>query len=405
MARTPLTLAALATSAVPGLNVLGTRAHTGDGDGEFTSAVLVTDEEDLIIRVPRTSGAEVRQSAELLGLAALAEGAREALPFTVPIPRGITRAGDTRAVVTTFIPGDRVAAEDIESDALLLQPIAEAVAAIHSLPTQLVHQGGLPARSAEDVRTQAMRLVERAAHTHLLPDTVRRRWEHTLASRELWDFAPAVVHGSLTAEQLIVTDDRIVGILGWDALAAGDPAIDLAWLLASGADALDAVLARYAIQRGVTGVRELRARAQFYHQLEVARWLLHGVDTHDSAVIDDAVGMFDRLVDRLTSLGAPVPERSPLSGPEVAQLLDEVPAVGTDPRSETAEYEALDEDRMFHVDTDFIEPLPAGDVDGSAAEPERDAAAVSPRAAEPGAASAAPDEQPTQPIDPLEDPR
>ncbi|MBU3994404.1 MAG: phosphotransferase [Actinobacteria bacterium] len=393
MASTPLTLAALATSAVPGLNVRGTRSHTGDGDGAYSSAVLVTDDGDLIIRVPRTPNAEVRQSAELLGLAALAEGAREELPFAVPFTRGITRAGDTRAVVTTFIEGGRVDAGNVEADALLLQPVAEALAAIHSLPTSLVQQGGLPTRSAQEARVQALRLVERAAQTHLLPETVHRRWLDTLRSTSLWDFAPTVVHGSLTADQLIVTDDQIVGVLGWDALAAGDPATDLAWLLASSGDALDAVLARYSAIRGVTGMRELRARAHFYHQLEVARWLLHGVDTHDSVVVDDAVAMFDRLVDRLDRLGTPIPARSTLSGSEVAQLLDEVPDVPFDPRSETAEYEALDEDRMFHADTDFIEPV-AVPTEGDAREPGE--------TSEPGEAPASSDDQATQPIDPLE---
>lgn len=411
MARTPLTLAALATSAVSGLIVSGTRDHTGDGTGAFASAVLVTDDGELIIRVPRTPGAEVQQSAELLGLAALAEGARGVLPFAVPRTLGITRAGDTRAVVTTFLAGERIDATTIEADALLLQPIAETIAAIHELPVSLVQQGGLPVRSAEEAHAQASRLVERAAETHLLPETVHQRWVETLASAALWDFAPTVVHGALNADQLLIADQNVVGVLGWEALAVGDPAVDLAWLLASGDDTLAAVLARYLALRGAAGARELRARARFYHQLEVARWLLHGVDTHDASVVDDAVGMFDRLVDQLGRLGDPVPERRHMSGSEVAQLLDEVPELPVDARSETAEYEALDEDRMFHVDTDFIEPLP----EPSQGQPGETGAET---AGEPGPAGASPagagasassgateahaDEQATQPIDPLE---
>ncbi len=388
MASTPLTLAALATSAVSGLNVLGTRAHTHDGTGDFSSAVLVTDGGELIVRVPRTPTAEVQQSAELLGLAALAAGARDALPFAVPETLGLTRAGDSRAVVTTFLPGGRVNAEDIAADALLLQPVAEAIAAIHSLPTPLVQQGGLPVRTAEEVRVQAARLVDRATATHLLPETVHQRWLEVLGSAALWDFETTVVHGSMQADQLLVEDDRVVGVLGWDALAVGDPAGDLSWLLASGTETLDTVLARYSTLRGVGGLRELRARAHFFHQLEVAKWLLHGVDTHDSSVIDDAVSMLDTLVDRLGHLGSPVPTRSTLSGVEVERLLDEVPDVVSDPRSETAEYEALDEDRMFGVDGDFIE---TGDTDTDVA---------SEATADTETAAAA--EQPTEPIDPLE---
>ncbi|MFC7765615.1 hypothetical protein [Leucobacter soli] len=106
MSSTPLTLAALATSAVPGLQVVGAREHTLDGEGAFSSAVLLTEDAELIVRVPRISSAEVRQSAEMLGQAALADGARSALPFQAPETLGITRAGETRAVVSTFLPGD-----------------------------------------------------------------------------------------------------------------------------------------------------------------------------------------------------------------------------------------------------------------------------------------------------------
>lgn len=377
MASTPLTLAALATSAVPGLLVFRYREHTGGGDGEFSSAVIVAQDRKLIVRVPRSPSAEVRQSAEMLGVAALADGARVALPFQVPETLGVTRAGDTRAVVSTFIEGGRIENGDLSSDLLLLQPLAEALAAIHRLPSSLVKQAGLTVRSADEVRHEASRLVFRAADTRLLPDTVHARWIETLESNRLWDFEPTVVHGSFDAEKLIIEDDRIVGVLGWDELGVGDPAADLAGLLTAGPEVLEGVLARYAARRSAGSIPELRARALFHHELDVARWLLHGVETHDSAVIDDAVAMLDRLVDRLTRLGRPAPERQPASTEDVEQLLDEVPETPEDPRSETAEYEALDEDRVFAPDADFADEPDEGEDDGDGL-------------------------QPTEPIDPIE---
>lgn len=353
MSSTPLTLAALATSAVPGLEVVATREHSYGGEGSYVAAVLTTPDDELIVRIPRNPAAEVRQSAEMLGLAALAEGARAALPFRVPETRGMTRAGETRAVVSSYLPGGRITADDLESDALLLQPIAEMLSAIHRLPVSLVQQAGLPVRSAADLRKDAARLVERAAETRLLPGTVQARWLDALAATRLWDFAPTVVHGSLDAEQLLIDDDRVVGVLGWDGLSVGDPAIDLSWLLASGIEVFDGVLARYLQEQGTAGGSELRARARFAHELDVARWLLHGVESHDEAVIEDAVSMLDRLVDRLTHLDGPVPMHHPASPADVERLLDEAPEVPDDPRSETAEYDSLDEDRVFASDDDF----------------------------------------------------
>ncbi|MGO1537870.1 MAG: phosphotransferase [Leucobacter sp.] len=399
MASIPLTLAALATSAVPGLVVHGAREHRGNGGGQFTSAVIISDDGESIVRIPRSQNAEVQQSAELLGLAALSDGARTRLPFDVPTSLGMTRSGDTRAVVTTFITGGRVDAADIEAEALLLQPIAEALAAIHELPPSIVHGGGLPVRTAEDVRIQAARLLDRAEATRLLPRTVHSRWTDVLGDTELWDFAPTVIHGALDADQLLITDDQIVGILGWSEFSVGDPATDLSWLLASGSEVLDAVIARYSLQRDAGHLRRFRARATLHHELDVARWLLHGVESHDQEVIDDAVSMLDRLVDRMSTTSYRLPtenlsEAAPLTEAEVEQLLDEVPEV-TDHLSDTAAFEALDEDRVFGVDTDFLEPLP----DESAPIDDSDSADPG-NTAELGEAIG---EQATEPIDPLDD--
>ena len=148
----------------------------------------------------------------------------------------------------------------------------------------------------------------------------------------------------------------MTGVLGWGEFSIGDPASDLAWLLASGPEVFDSVVARYGQQRDTGHRGHLRTRAVLYHELEIARWLMHGLDTRDQSIIDDAVAMLDRLVDRLTSIPEPRTRSAAIGEAEVSQLLDDVPRVD-DGRSDTAEYEALDEDRVFAADTDFIEPL------------------------------------------------
>lgn len=355
MATTPFTLAALATSAVPGLIVTGTRAHTSNSAGAFTSAVLETESGEVIVRVPANPSAEVQQSAELLGIAALADGARAQLPFAIPATLGLTRAGDTRAVVSTFLPGVPALMEQIEADSDLLQHIAEAISAIHGLPSAIVRSGGLPVRDADEVRSNAERLVQRAADTGMLPSTVRARWNDVLDAESIWSFEPTVVHGALGAEQLLTEGSELVGMLGWHELSLGDPAADLNWLLLSDPEIFEALIARYTALRGVSGQQELTIRAKFYHELEVAKWLLHGFESHDQSVVDDAVKMLDRLVDRLSLLGTPLPQRRVLSEHEVERMLDDTPVVEFDARSETAEFESLDEDRAFLTNGDFDE--------------------------------------------------
>lgn len=407
MASIPFTLAALATSAVPGLVVLGVRESLDD-EG-FAAAVVTSEDDELLVRVPRSQAAEVQQSAELLGLAALSDGPRSRLPFAVPRALGMTRAGETRAVVLTLLDGARFTAEDLVDDAILLQPIAEAIAAIHDLPLNVAQQGGLPVRNAQDLRLRATRLIDRATATRLLPETVLQRWEQTVEAAELWDFSPVMVHGSLDAGQMRVEEDRITAVLGWSELSLGDPAADLSWLLAAGSEVLDAVLARYAQIRNTDALSHLRTRAALYHELEVARWLLHGVDSHDQSIIDDAVAMLDRMVGVAGPLGralAASAPRAPMGEAEVSALLAETPEV-VDQLSDTAAYEALDEDRMFGVDTDFVEPLREKDASAEAEEPEgRDSeeSGSEQAAGDSGGSSAGAaddlSEQLTEPIDP-----
>lgn len=396
MATLTLTLAALATSAVPGLVAVAVRPHDSAGD-DYASAVLTTPDDEIVVSVPRTQQAETTQSAAVLGLTALTDGARAELPFAAPRVLGMTRAGDTRAVATTFLSGARFDLPDLQADALLIDSIAETLAAIHDLPRAVAQQGGLVERTARDQRLLMARTVDRAQATRYLPETVHARWTEVLEAAELWDFEPRMVHGSMGTDVLLVADDRVQGVLDWSGLAVGDPASDVAWLCAAGGDVFDAVMSRYARRSGGGDSAALRSRAAFYHELEIAKWLLHGVDTHDTGVIDDAVGMLDRLVDRLSLLEVAVPQRHPVGEAGAIDLLDGTPAV-TDRMSDTAAYEALDEDRMFGFDTDFIEPL----TDDVAAEaPAAEAPGEATGGAASGAETAATDDQLTAPLDDL----
>lgn len=394
MASLPFTLAALATSAVPDLTAVAVRAHNASGS-DFASAILTTVDDEVIVSVPRNPQAETAQSASLLALTALSEGARETLSFAVPRVLGLTRAGETRAVVMTFIPGSRFDVSDLHDDSILIESLAESLAEIHSLPRSVAQQNGLPVRSARDQRLLVTRLVDRAAATRYLPETVHNRWNEVLETAELWDFETRIVHGSLSDETLLIDDDRVTGVLDWSKLAVGDPATDFAWLFAAGEGVYEEVFERYSERVGAGDARALRARAVLYHELEVANWLLHGVESHDQSIVDDAVAMLDRLVDRLSILASEPLQRERLGEAEAIELLDHTPEV-QDRLSDTAAYEALDEDRMFGVDTDFIEPLPAEGGQGEPSDAEADE-----RTAEDAASNtdtANDDEQLTQPI-------
>src|SRR5699024_8314371 len=105
--RSPLALAALATVAIPGLDVVGARELDGTG-GDFEVASL-TDAHGRrgVGRAPTSAVAGAAWEAEVALLGALATSVDEGLlPFQVPRPAGFAPlAGGGRAVVSAELPG------------------------------------------------------------------------------------------------------------------------------------------------------------------------------------------------------------------------------------------------------------------------------------------------------------
>ena len=297
MARPPLTLAALATAAVPGLVVQAVGTHTRRGQGEYDSVRLLADDgRQLLIRAPRSQGAESAQSADLFALRSLTAGIRSRLPFQVPSFIGQAPIDGTRAIVTDFIPGDHRSADELTAGMRLAESVGLAIAAIHSLPTGFVAEAGLPRRTAAESRDEVIALVGRAADTGRLPAALVRRWEEATDDASLWRFEPTVINGALAAESILVDGERVTGVLGWSSLAVGDPARDLHWLLTSRGQSAERALEAYVAGREGGADEHLARRALLCGELELARWLLHGVDARDDAIIEDAVGLLDGLV-------------------------------------------------------------------------------------------------------------
>jgi len=322
MARSHLTLAALATSAVDGLDVAGSQPMGSPG-GDFDAALLTgADGRHWTVRVPRSERAEAEQSADLVALRALSAGVRTRLPFAVSSFAGQVPVDGTRAVVYEFVYGSKRPLASF--DAAYAGSVGEAIAAIHALPTSFVVDAGLPAHSSVDTLRATVALIDRAAATGLIPAALLRRWEAATQESALWQFSPTVVNGSLGSDSFLGAGDAVTGVLGWHALRVGDPARDLAWLAGGGYDVFDAAFAAYSRVRGSVD-RQLRQRTMLLSELEVARWLLHGTDTRSTEIVDDAVQMLSRLADDVQKdLMNPIgPQTMPVLGvDEVERLLE-----------------------------------------------------------------------------------
>ncbi|HEU4849282.1 MAG TPA: phosphotransferase [Terrimesophilobacter sp.] len=302
MARSHLTLAALATAAVQGLDAAGAQPIGSGSHGDFEAALVTgTDGRHWIIRIPTSERAEAEQSADLVALRALSTGIRGRLPFAVSTFAGQTPVSGTRAVVYEFVHGRKAALDDIEPGGEFAASVGRAVAAIHSLPTSFIADAGLPVLSPAEILRANITIMDRASATGLVPGALLGRWEGAAEDSALWQFAPTVINGALSADSLLV-DSRshggeVVGMLGWHGLRVDDPARDLFWILGSNrAGAAETVIDSYQQARGSTD-RQIERRARLYSELELAKWLLHGAQERSTEIVDDAVAMLHGLAD------------------------------------------------------------------------------------------------------------
>lgn len=322
MARSAFTLAALASAAVSGLEV--SRVHALP-DPDYDAAVLGgADGREWLIRVPRTKSADARLRAELAALRALTPGARSRLPFAVPTLAGGEKTGPTFAAVTEHYPGVVVAAGDIpvEPDGLGFR-IGLAIGSVHLLPQTVAADAGLAMSGPAESRRTAIGVLDRARATGLLPLAVESRWEHAIGDSDLWQFQARVV-GGFDADAFVTSGDEVVAVRSWHGLAVGDPAVDLKWAIQTDRVA-DAVFAGYWSAAG-TADRRLRHRAALLSELDLGRWLLHGVESNDTAVVDDAVELLTNLAERVNGdMSARIdnPTAPILTVSEVETLLDE----------------------------------------------------------------------------------
>lgn len=302
MARSPFTLVAAVTAALPGAEVTGARALSAGGDGRFDSAIAtLRDGRELVIRVAEDDEGAVELAEEALALRALTSGAREMLPFAAPVYIGETRIGDARALVTDLLGGFQIDAPDVPAGRGAAWAMGEATAAVHALPASVVRGAGLTVRDAAGVRDELWQVVDRAAATGRVPARLTVRWREAIEDDDLWRFETTVVLGGVESNSFLFEDDpetgpHVTGLIGWKGLAVGDPAVDLAWF-SSAPDAADDVHAAYlrASDRGTD--EALRVRARLHAELEFARWLLHGEALRREDIVDDAAALLESLAD------------------------------------------------------------------------------------------------------------
>ena len=309
MTRSPLFLAALASSAVPGLDPVSVRGVAALTDDRFEIAhVRDRQEREWVVKVPRTPGA----GAQLDDVATLSGLLARRLDLAVPAYHGHAPVAEGRAAVYPRLGG-----RPLDFTALPPGPLAEAVgralAHVHNVEHLLYEEAGRPTYDAETHRHRRLSDLDRAAATGHVPTGLLTRWERLLEDVSVWRFAPTAVHGTFTGANVLAAFDddedaasgRVVGLLAWEESRVGDPADDFVDLVASlDPDTFDTVLAAYAESRVERPDGHLVRRARLAAEMAALGTLLQASAEGRTDAVERTAALLRELDEHVEELDA-----------------------------------------------------------------------------------------------------
>lgn len=302
MQRSHLALAALATVVVPGIDIYQARPAPS-AEGFEAAYVLDSQSRTWIVRAPLTPSAGASLEAEAAFLRSIERHVDSgALPFITPRPAGFAPLLEGgRAMVYPHLPGNLLRLERLRPGPGAAASLGRALGALHSLPTNILDDSAFPTYTAEQYRERKLAELDEGAASGLVPVTLLRRWETALENVALWKFMPVVTHTNLSEDSVIMAHGQVSAIADWSSVQVGDPADDLAWLVAAAPmDSVDSIFEAYQMRRAEALDKHLIDRALLGSELAVLKWLLHGVHDNNSEIIDDAVSMLTDLVEATT---------------------------------------------------------------------------------------------------------
>ena len=300
MKRTAMELAALASAAMPGLDIVQASAFPDDPRAFDSAIVTDADNNHWRVRSPRNSQAAFRLETEIQVLSGFTPAIRAHLPFRVPSVAGAVQIDSLRTFIYHQMPGKPVDLETLtQAESQTIDDIGRIIAAIHQLPPAVVETADLPAYGAEQSRARLLSELDQMALTGKVPSSLLRRWENAFEERQMWTFTPRVVHGDFDETSLLVDRHRAVGVTGWTDLHVGDPAQDFMWLASTDSiEFREAILSAYHRHMDVPADQvdlHIMRRAALAAEFSLAKYLMSGIHASNNEVIAEAEAMLSEL--------------------------------------------------------------------------------------------------------------
>lgn len=310
MERNNLMLAALASSAMPKLNVAGVRTseqrNQTDEDAGIQQAVVQDVRGNLYnVYASRMPAGKKR----LLGRARAASAIDLSREFA-----GLSFAIDR---IVAFRPAN--GPDDLDVDAVLITQhpdgearslelltlndcasIGTAIATIHRMRPKFVLDSRYPAYTTEQIHQQLVQWIQRLRAAGHVPAEITDSWENIIATEGMWSFSTCPVHGGFSDGDFIFSGSTITTITNWQHMQINDPARDLAWIFATLDEVhRNAVLAAYGRMLGNRLDDLIMLRANLWLQMEQVGEFIDAINKGDNERIMQFKAQVDRLAHQI----------------------------------------------------------------------------------------------------------
>jgi aminoglycoside phosphotransferase (APT) family kinase protein len=248
-----------------------------------------------VVRVARTAEAGSRHAREAAVLRAL-EGR---LPIDVPGPVRLVPDGGViphGASIGQRLPGRPMRADDAQHHPTIVKQVAEALAALHNIPTSAFPQGALldldPIPEVERLdRETTPWLRERLSRAQR--DALEGRWARSV--EVLHGRNRVVSHGDAWFGNMLATSGRFSALLDWEDACVADPVLDLAAQLHLAGEAGPSVITEYVRLRGP--IDDLDGRVEVYRLIRevagLAYLLRNGIEEELADALVKIVAVID----------------------------------------------------------------------------------------------------------------
>ena len=333
--RTKLTLAALASAAMPEVPMTGAQdcdQLSNLDRAQGVDCAVVQDATGNVYDVWATSSeaGKRRLAARVKAAQALAD-AKEmaAMGFRVerilayqPGEKADSPTGTTAVAVMTHCPG-RIRPLHL----LTLNECTAAgtaIGAIHRVRPDFLKTHGYPAFSTAQIAAQLRGWIKRLRMDGHVPKEITDSWASIVATDGLWSFETCTVHGGFSDGDLLYAGSGLSGVYGWQDMQVNDPARDLAWIFAKlDGSRRNAVIAAYGRMMGARLDDLIMLRANLWLQMEQVGDFITALDHADNERIIQFKAQVERLAQQLgdheqdqrTRRQQQTPSPSPTDGP------------------------------------------------------------------------------------------